>query len=141
MGAVASRNAASVMLNFNSYIGPVSMHGWRGRLKSLQLQHGPYQRIGGTGSVTQVTLNRAPMSAIATWTLFTSQAFAQQFAAACEAMQAFTYQVQDDYSRTFQRVRVHAVTVGEVQAGAGEQIAGGAAVCLVRCNWTLEVLP
>ena len=129
------------MLNFNSYIGPVQLHGWHGRLKTIQYQHGPYQRIGSTGSGTQVTLARAPFSSIATWTLFTNATYAEQFATACEAMQAFTYQVQDDRARTFPRVRVHAVAVGETQGGAGEQIAGGAAIALIRCNWTLEVLP
>ena len=129
-------------INFNSFIGPVSFHGWHGVLRISQNQHSPYQRIGSTGSGTQVTLARAPMSSIATWTLFNISTQAQSFSVGCQGLQALTYSAQDDFGRVFPRVRVHSVAVGDVKQGNGELIAAGVpALFLVRCNWTLEVLP
>jgi len=106
-------------LNFNSYIGPVQFYGWHGRLKPVQYQHSPYQRIGSTGSGTQVTLARSSLSNIETWCGFNVKSQAQAYTATCESLQSFTYQVQDDGGVTYARVRVHAISAEQPKAGSG----------------------
>ncbi len=129
-------------INYNSFFGNLLFMGWNGRLIGLQSQHGPYARLGQIGSGTQVTAVRAPICTIRTWCGFSTGAQAAAFADLAESYQAQTWPCQDDYGRSFARVRMHSCASDPIRGGIGSELASGILMTAV-CELTmqLEVLP
>lgn len=111
--------------------------GW---LAALQPQGDEWQRLGQSGSGTQIVGYRGRKATPTGWYGSPNLADATGFANAFESLETEVCMVNDDYGRTIPRVRFTDIRVNP-RPTRGPTLSGGVVLFRCECSWSAEVLP
>lgn len=119
----------------------IILHGVNdGWLPAMQAQGDEWQRIGQSGSGTQIVGYRGRKVSPSGWYGSPNVADATGFATAFESLENEVCTVADDYGRVIQRVRLTEIKVNP-RPTRGPTLSGGVVLFRCECSWTAEVLP
>ncbi len=119
----------------------IVFHGWRGWVGSLNNVIDIFARIGEAGSGSQIVQTRAAPVQISAWIAAANDSDAVNHASDVEALSGTIAELEDPWGRDLAHVRVTEVRCS-IHFGHGTEISGGIPMThIVRCEFTVELLP